>query len=153
MQDYAPKKLAVIGFIASIAASMQLPIFGYVLSQFIFVLLENNPVSFKRQRDLWTLVFVLLCLGIGISAYIQKICFALGGENLTYTLRVKLFRALMHKNIGWYDNKARAPGVLTNVITEDISALNGLTTESLSIGVEAALGLIFSSLICFLFTW
>lgn len=105
------------------------------------------------QRDLWTLVFVLLCLGIGISVYIQKICFALGGENLTYTLRVKLFRALMHKSIGWYDNKARSPGVLTNVITEDISALNGLTTESLSIGVEAAFGLIFSCLICFLFTW
>ena len=72
---------------------------------------------------------------------------------MTFTLRVKLFRALMHKNIGWYDNKARAPGVLTNVITEDISALNGLTTESLSIGVEAALGLTFSCLICFLFTW
>jgi ABC-type multidrug transport system fused ATPase/permease subunit len=39
------------------------------------------------------------------------------------------------------------------VITEDISALNGLTTETLSIGVEAGLGLIFSCLVCFLFTW
>jgi hypothetical protein len=52
---------------------------------------------------MWTLVFVLLCLGIGISVYIQKLSFALGGENLTYTLRVKLFKALMHKSIEWYD--------------------------------------------------
>jgi len=59
----------------------------------------------------------------------------------------------MHKQIGWFDNKARAPGILTNIITEDISAVNGLTTESLSIAVEAGLGLFFSCLICFIFSW
>lgn len=72
---------------------------------------------------------------------------------MTYTLRIKLFRALMHKSVGWYDNKQRAPGILTNMITEDISALNGLTTESFSIAVEAGFGLLFSCLLCFLFTW
>lgn len=71
---------------------------------------------------------MFLCLGIGISVYIQKLSFAIGGENLTYTLRVKLFRAILHKSVGWYDSKLRAPGILTNMITEDISALNGLTT-------------------------
>jgi len=43
--------------------------------------------------------------------------------------------------------------MLTNVLTEDISAINGLTTESVGVGIEAALGLIFSCLICCLFTW
>jgi ABC transporter transmembrane region len=66
---------------------------------------------------------------------------------------VKLFKALLHKDVGWYDSKSRAPGILTNVIIEDISSLNGLTTESLGIAVEAILGLIFSCLICFLFSW
>jgi len=72
---------------------------------------------------------------------------------LTYNIRVKLFRSLLHKSVGWYDNKNRAPGILTNVLTEDISALNGLTSETAAIVVEAALGLFFSCLICFVFTW
>lgn len=59
----------------------------------------------------------------------------------------------MHKSVGWYDDKTRAPGALTNILTEDISALNGLTTETVAISVEAALGLFFSCLICFLFSW
>ena len=95
-------------------------------------------------------MFVLLCLGIGLSTYFQKLFFGRGGENLTFTLRVKLFTAILHKNIGWFDNKNRAPGILTNIITEDISSVNGLTTETVGIAVEAGLGLTFSCLICFI---
>jgi ATP-binding cassette subfamily B (MDR/TAP) protein 1 len=98
-------------------------------------------------------MFVLLCFGIGFSTYFQKLFFGRGGENLTFTLRVKLFTAILHKNIGWFDNKNRAPGILTNIITEDISSVNGLTTETVGIAVEAGLGLTFSCLICFIFAW
>lgn len=57
------------------------------------------------------------------------------------------------KDIGWFDSKDRAPGILTNVIQEDISALNGLTTEAAGIIVEAVLGMAVSAGICFIFTW
>ena len=38
MKDYKPTSLAVYGFIASMFASLQLPLFGLVLSKFIFIL-------------------------------------------------------------------------------------------------------------------
>ena len=59
----------------------------------------------------------------------------------------------MRKHIGWFDNKDRAPGVLTNIITEDISQVNGLTTEAIAILIEAFLGLFVSCLACFIFAW
>jgi ABC-type multidrug transport system fused ATPase/permease subunit len=59
----------------------------------------------------------------------------------------------MHKSVGWYDDKNRTPGVLTNMLTEEISSVNGMTTESLGVAVEAILGLFFSCLMCFLFSW
>jgi len=90
---------------------------------------------------------------MGISTFVQKISFGFGGDNLTLRLRVKLFEAYLSKHIGWFDNKERAPGVLTNILTEDISSVNGLTTEAIGILVEAALGIIISSLICFFFSW
>lgn len=79
--------------------------------------------------------------------------FGIGGENLTLALRVKLFDAFLHKNIGWFDNKNRAPGILTHMLAEDIQAINGLTTETAGVIAEAGLGLFFSVLICAIFSW
>lgn len=38
MEYYKPSWLAVAGFVASVFASLSLPIFGFVLSKYIFVL-------------------------------------------------------------------------------------------------------------------
>ena len=158
MQYYDSKGLAIAGFIASMFASLSLPLFGLVLSKYIFVLaMYNNPdiplQQITPERNKWTIAFFILCCGIGVSSYFQKLCFGRGGENLTYKLRVQLFLSYMSKHIGWFDNKNRAPGILSNILLEDISAVNGLTTESIGIAVESALGLAFSCLICCFFSW
>jgi len=88
-----------------------------------------------------------------LSSGIQQLCFRLAGDNLTMTVRVKLFNAMLHKDISWFDTKNRAPGILTNVLTQEISQLNGLTAESFGIAVEAMLGLVFSIAICLVFSW
>ena len=98
-------------------------------------------------------MFLILVLGIGLSTFVQKIMFGLGGENLTLTLRIKLFQAILRKHVGWFDNEDKAPGILTNIITEDISAVNGLTTEVVGIICEAVLGLTVSCVICAVFSW
>ena len=158
MKYYNPFWYAVAGFCASVIASLNLPLFGFVLSEFIFVLAlpivtDEEIQAFTDKRNFWTIIFLILCVCIGLSTYCQKLFFGIGGENLTQTLRVRLFEAILHKNIGWFDSKNRAPGILTNIITEDINAVNGLTTESLGIATEAGLGLFFSCLICFIFCW
>jgi ABC-type multidrug transport system fused ATPase/permease subunit len=68
-------------------------------------------------------------------------------------LRIRLFEAILRKHIGWFDNKDRAAGVLTNIIIEDISSVNGLTTEAIGVMIEAFLGLAASCIICFCFSW
>ena len=107
----------------------------------------------EYEADKWTLVFFFFTINMGVMTYIQKLCFGIGGDNLSYTLRVKLFAAILRKHVGWFDSKDRAPGVLTNILIEDLIKVNGLTTESLGILIEAALGLIASCLLCFVFCW
>jgi len=158
MTYYEPKWLAIVGTIASAFASLQLPLFGFVLSQYIFLLAlpvttESEIDHFKSERNFWSAMFAILCVGIGLSSYTQKLCFSLGGENLTLNLRVKLFESILRKHIGWFDDKDKAPGVLTNIIQEDISSVNGLTTEAAGILLEAGLGLIVSCGICAIFSW
>ena len=158
MTHYSPQYLAWIGFFASVVAALQLPMFGYILSQYVFVLdmpveTDEDKAAFEEERNVWTWAFLGLVIGIGLSSFVQKLCFGYGGDNLTLRLRIKLFEAYLNKHIGWFDNKERAPGVLTNIITEDVSAVNGLTTEAIGIMVEAGLGIVISSLVCFIFSW
>jgi ATP-binding cassette subfamily B (MDR/TAP) protein 1 len=79
--------------------------------------------------------------------------FGYGAENLTHKFRLMLFESILYKHIGWFDNKDRAPGVLGNIIQEDIQQLNGLTSETYAVAIEAILGLIISSIICLYFSW
>lgn len=59
----------------------------------------------------------------------------------------------MFKHIAWFDRKDRAPGILSNIISEDISILNGMTTEHLAILIEAYGGLIIGAAIALFYNW
>ena len=62
-------------------------------------------------------------------------------------------RGILFKQVEWFDREDRAPGILTNVLSEDVSSLNGMTTETVSTLVEAGLGLILGVVISSFLSW
>jgi ATP-binding cassette subfamily B (MDR/TAP) protein 1 len=90
---------------------------------------------------------------IGAVTYWQKLIFVQLGENLTFTLRKKLFEGIIYKQVSWFDNKERAPGALTNILAEDITEINGLTTETISVYMEALFGLVVGFVIAACYSW
>ena len=48
MQYYTPKWMAYVGILASVASAFQLPMFGYILSQYVFVL--ALPIDTPQER-------------------------------------------------------------------------------------------------------
>jgi ABC-type multidrug transport system fused ATPase/permease subunit len=160
MTYYDPRYLAWVGFGASFAVAFGMPFFGYILSQYIITIggvydftNDSDRQEFKSECDRWTFFFFIFTICLGILTFIQKVTFGLGGDNLSYTLRLKLFSAILYKHVGWFDSKDHAPGILTTVLIEDIIKVNGLTTEAVGILLEAFLGLGISCLMCFIFCW
>jgi ABC-type multidrug transport system fused ATPase/permease subunit len=90
---------------------------------------------------------------IGLVSFLQKYVFSYVGENLTFDVRYDLFKGIIYKHLQWFDNKQRAPGILSNVLSEDIGALNGLTTENFSIVTEAFLGLVIGVIFALFYNW
>jgi ABC-type multidrug transport system fused ATPase/permease subunit len=60
---------------------------------------------------------------------------------------------IIYKQYCWFDNEGHAPGVLTNVMAEDVMALNGMTTETLATATVAILGLGFGLALSAYFSW
>ena len=67
--------MAGVGIFASFVTAFSLPMFGFVLSQYVFVLAlpldtDDDVEYFQSQRNLWFFVFIGLVTGIGLSAFV-----------------------------------------------------------------------------------
>lgn len=119
----------------------------------VFTLMDTDNPNFEDDCFFWVWMFFAMCGGLFVFTWIQKLSFGIGAENLTSAVRIKLFQAILYKHIGWFDDRTKAPGVLGNIIQEDIGLLNGLTSETYAVGLESALGLLVSCGMCLYFSW
>ena len=94
-----------------------------------------------------TIYFFQVLFLVFISAG-ERAVFGIMGEKLTYRLRSDLMTEMMHKQIGWFDRKDRAPGIITNVFNADIKALNGMTSETIVTIFEVLLVFTFGMTVC-----
>jgi len=153
MSYYSPKWLAFLGVLVSVVNSFGFPLWGLLYAKLLFIMMAPNSPTFEHDRGLYCGLFLLLCFFIGLCGFLQKYLFMYVGENLTFDVRNELYKGIIYKHLAWFDSKDRAPGILSNVLSEDIGALNGLTTEHLAILINAFLGLIIGVILAMLYTW
>jgi len=133
---------------------MSFPALGWIIAKIQMICISNsyNPIWKEELNELlWW--FLGLCILMGVASGIEKALFAVTGENLTYNVRRDLMRGILYKQVSWFDREDRAPGILTNVLSEDVSALNGMTTETISVLFEAFLSLILGMFLSMLISW
>jgi len=153
MSFYRPKWLSYLVYLITVINAFSFPLYGLIFGKILFVMMIPQSKTFNDDRNFWCGMFVLLTGCLGIFGFLNKFLYAYLGENLTYTVRNNLFSSILYKHLGWFDNKERAPGVLSNVLSEDITLLNGLTSETIANILEATLCLIIGVVLCFIYTW
>ncbi|CDW87364.1 abc transporter [Stylonychia lemnae] len=94
-----------------------------------------------------------LTVATGLLDFITRALHKHLGENLSCAIRTKLYSTIVKKNLSWFDRKDRAPGILISIFSEDITALNGLTGETISNILEAILTLVIGGLIALFYHW
>jgi ATP-binding cassette subfamily B (MDR/TAP) protein 1 len=60
---------------------------------------------------------------------------------------------LIYKQVSWFDRKSKAPGILSNIFSEDITNLNGLTTELVGTLLESLITLLVGIALSAFFEW
>lgn len=153
MQHYRPIWLTLFGTSISLLGSFSWPLYGVIFCNILFVLMGRTLPTFYDDRNFWCGMFLLLVAMMGITAFIQKYIFSRAGENLTFDVRNMLYRGIIYKHLAWFDRKDRAPGILSNILSEDIAVLNGMTTEHLAILIEAYGGLVIGTIFAMFYTW
>jgi ATP-binding cassette, subfamily B (MDR/TAP), member 1 len=53
------------------------------------------------------------------TAVSQKFCFGVIGENVTMKIRKQLYKSILSKHMGWFDDKNNSSGVLSTIMASD----------------------------------
>jgi len=153
MQNYN-QVAGYLSILVAIINAVTMPAFGFLLSNLMFVIIEGpDSPTFAENRDYWILFGVFIMLGSATVGFMQKLIFSYSGEAMTLKVRKDLFREIMYKNVSWFDRKSKAPGILSVVFSEDITNLNGLSTETIGALCETFFCIIVGVSVSALFEW
>jgi len=75
------------------------------------------------------------------------------GEGITYKVRVVLYKTILQKHIGWFDDKENGTSVLTSAMAEDTALINGVSAESLAPQIEGSFAIIAGITIGLIYCW
>lgn len=72
MRYYNPKWAAFLSVLTSFVAAFAFPLFGYIFCEFMFIIMAGptNNSNYAEDRDKWSLIFLVMCVGMGITGFV-----------------------------------------------------------------------------------
>ncbi|WVO17493.1 hypothetical protein L204_105185 [Cryptococcus depauperatus] len=121
----------IIGSIGAIGSGMVYPaiaiLFGKTIADFEiqdFGLLRHT----LDRKALW---YFIVAIVAAFFCYAQSVGFNVTGWELNATLRKRLFHALLHHDISWFDEEENSTGAVTSNIADRPQKVQGLFGETL----------------------
>lgn len=153
MKYYEPTWVLILSFIAPAISSTAFPLFGLVFTRILFIIMQPQRDDFYAELNKWTLYFIGVCCLMAFGGMFTKMIYTKGGEKCTYNIREKVFESILHKHVWWFDTQETSAGVISNVLSEKMSKINGMTTESISVLIEAFLTIAIGIMVSCIYSW
>jgi len=141
-----PKYVMFIGIIFLGIGSVNAIVIGTVMGKFMGVLsapLQNDLMQklypntgFTKAEDILKYEILLLTKILVVTAVVTYIftsngkrLFGMLSYNLTYGIRKNLYESILVKNIGYFDFPENSTFVLSGIMQNDTTIINGVATE------------------------
>ena len=156
-----PKFLIFSGSLGAAMLGGSMAYLGVAFSEFLSLLVPPIEVwtqvkganYFHDTNIYWALMLTGLAIVSGVGAFWQQYSFHRLGASATLKVRELLYEKILQKDIGWFDERDNASGVLTNTMAQDTSIINGVSSESLGPIFEATFAMVIGIIIAFIFCW
>ena len=77
-------------------------------------------MKLREDANFWCLMMFICAIVAWCTGFGKLFGFGVVGENITLRMRYNMYYAIVRKNIGWYDDRENAPGVLTSVLASEV---------------------------------
>ncbi|CAI0380131.1 unnamed protein product [Linum tenue] len=115
--DGTDKFLMIVGALGSIGDGLQYPLSTFVLS---FVMNDygtpNNPLS-KDTVDKYALKLLYVAIGVGVSAFVEGLCWTRTAERQTSRMRMEYLRSVLRQEVGFFDTQESGSSTTYQVVS------------------------------------
>lgn len=166
----SPKIAIFFACIAVAVAGVCQPFLGWIFADLLLTL--SLPVEFIKlklisegkdpetwkddlEADISRLAILMVILGAAtfVSYMMKSYLFSVLGENVTLQVRRLLYKSILEKNIGWFDEQENQSSVLTSAMAQESAIINGASSESLGPYTESVFAITGGLIIGFYFCW
>ncbi|XP_051708757.2 ATP-binding cassette sub-family B member 5 [Oryctolagus cuniculus] len=143
----------VLGTLASVLNGTVHPIFSIIFAKIITMFEHDDKTALKHDAEIYSMIFVILGLVCFVSYFMQGLFYGRAGENLTLRLRHLAFKAMLHQDIAWFDDKENSTGALTTILATDIAQIQGAIGSRIGVFTQSVTNMGLSVTISFLYGW
>ncbi|XP_068150003.1 LOW QUALITY PROTEIN: multidrug resistance protein homolog 65-like [Drosophila tropicalis] len=143
----------IIGAICAGLYGITMPAFSIVLAELYGSLAQPTDEEVLDQSATMSIISLVIGICAGIVCFIQTYFFNLAGVWLTMRMRSKTFGAIMHQEMGWFDEKENSIGALSARLSGDAASVQGAIGFPLSNILQAFTNFICSISIAFPYSW
>ncbi|KAH6771213.1 ABC transporter family protein [Perilla frutescens var. hirtella] len=153
--DGTDKLLMVIGTLGSIGDGLMSPLNMYVLSGVIDEYAISNHAITNEVVDKYALRLLYVALGVGVSAFLEGMCWTRTAERQTSRIRMEYLRSVLRQEVGFFDSQGASSTTFKVVssISADAHSIQDVIAEKIPNCLVDLSAFIFGLLVAFLLSW
>ncbi|XP_051122621.1 putative multidrug resistance protein [Andrographis paniculata] len=154
--DGIDKLLMLIGTLGSIGDGLMTPLTMFIMSAIIDDYGASDQSISNQVVDKFALRLLYIALGVGISAFLEGLCWSRTAERQTSRIRTEYLRSVLRQEVGFFDNQGAASSTTFKVvasISADAHSIQAVVAEKIpNILVELS-AFVFGLAVAFLLSW
>ncbi|KAJ7975859.1 ABC transporter B family protein [Quillaja saponaria] len=152
--SFAEWLYAVLGSIGAAIFGSFNPLLAYVIALVVTAYYRTDEGRRLRQDvDKWCLI--IACMGVVtvVANFLQHFYFGIMGEKMTERVRRMMFSAMLHNEVGWFDEEENSADNLSIRLANDATFVRAAFSNRLSIFIQDSAAIIVAVLIGVLLHW
>ncbi|KAG2723678.1 hypothetical protein I3760_02G180400 [Carya illinoinensis] len=144
---------AVLGSIGAAVFGSFNPLLAYVIALIVTAYYTRDGHHLRREVDRCCLI--IACMGIVtvVANFLQHFYFGIMGEKMTERVRRMMFSAMLHNEVGWFDEEENSADALSMHLANDATFVRAAFSNRLSIFIQDSAAVIVAVLIGMLLQW
>ncbi|KAK6160343.1 hypothetical protein DH2020_003724 [Rehmannia glutinosa] len=154
--DGVDKLLMLFGTLGSIGDGLMSPLNMFVLSGVIDEYAISNQSISNKVVDKYALRLLYVALGVGVSAFLEGLCWTRTAERQTSRIRMEYLRSVLRQEVGFFDNQDASSSTtfkVVSTISADAHSIQDVISEKIPNCLVNLSAFIFGLLVAFLLSW
>ncbi|XP_019451695.1 PREDICTED: putative multidrug resistance protein [Lupinus angustifolius] len=154
--DGIDKLLMLFGTLGSLGDGLQNPLMMYILSDVINAYGDKNSILTMHDVNKYALRLLLVAIGVGISAFIEGVCWKRTAERQAWRMRMEYMKSVLRQEVGFFDTKNVGSSTtyqVVSLISSDSNTIQVALSEKIPCCMAYMSTFLFCHIFAFLLSW